>query len=171
MVIRAHSELNKPGVEFGLTYFDNPGTNIPSTISTWVAMRAMPDFMSRLREAAKNYKNYCRLTNRTCICDVWKQQKVQDELVEDSSKGNGQDEKSNQSGDAQGINLKLQQSPDAGKGPSEGTRSSVESGNSNMHPRITDFGTDITNSSITSSHGESEKMGYMKYLHPYYYFS
>lgn len=168
MVIRAHTELDKPGVEFGLTYFDNPGTNIPSTISTWVAMRAMPDFMLRLREAAKNYKNYCKLTTRTCICNVWEQQKVQDELAEDSNKGN---EKENQSGDAPQKDFKLQQGPEAENTPTEGSLSSMESRNSNIYPRITELSTNDTHSPPTSSHSESEKMGYMKYLHPYYYFS
>lgn len=38
MVVRPFSDFNKAGVEFVLTYFDNPGLSIPSSVSTWVAM-------------------------------------------------------------------------------------------------------------------------------------
>lgn len=38
MVIRPYTELHQPGIEFGLTYFDDPGVNIPSAITAWVAM-------------------------------------------------------------------------------------------------------------------------------------
>lgn len=38
MVIKPCTEFNKPGIEFGLTYFDDPGVNIPSAVTAWVAM-------------------------------------------------------------------------------------------------------------------------------------
>lgn len=38
MVIKPHADFDKPGIEFGLTYFDDPGVNIPSTVASWVAM-------------------------------------------------------------------------------------------------------------------------------------
>lgn len=38
MVIRPSTKLNEPGIEFGLTYFDDPGVNIPSAVTAWVAM-------------------------------------------------------------------------------------------------------------------------------------
>lgn len=59
MVIRPYSDMNKPGIEFSLTYFDNPGVNIPSSVTNWVAMRAMPDFLDRLRKATLEYREYC----------------------------------------------------------------------------------------------------------------
>jgi hypothetical protein len=30
--------MDQPGVEFSLTYFDNPGLSIPSAFASWVAM-------------------------------------------------------------------------------------------------------------------------------------
>ncbi|KAK9728094.1 START domain [Popillia japonica] len=60
MVIRPHKDYNSPGVKFGLTYYDNPGVNIPSAVTSWVAYRAMPEFLNRLREAAREYQRYCR---------------------------------------------------------------------------------------------------------------
>lgn len=38
MVIRPYTEIHQPGIEFGLTYFDDPGVNVPSTITSWVTM-------------------------------------------------------------------------------------------------------------------------------------
>lgn len=64
MVIKPYSEVDKPGIEFGLTYYDNPGISIPDAITTWVAMKAMPEFLKRLREAAKEYRKYLRETRR-----------------------------------------------------------------------------------------------------------
>ncbi|KZC10567.1 PREDICTED: stAR-related lipid transfer protein 7, mitochondrial-like [Dufourea novaeangliae] len=58
MVIRPYTEFHQPGIEFGLTYFDNPGVNIPSAITAWVAMTGLPDFLIRMREASKNYQSY-----------------------------------------------------------------------------------------------------------------
>lgn len=59
MVIRPYEDIRKPGIEFSLTYYDNPGVNIPSSVTTWVAMRAMPDFLEKLRQATKDYRDYC----------------------------------------------------------------------------------------------------------------
>lgn len=86
MVIRPYKEFHQPGIEFGLTYFDDPGVNIPSAVTSWVAMTGMravclrehrfysirelnlyfyirntiglPDFLIRMREASKNYQSY-----------------------------------------------------------------------------------------------------------------
>lgn len=56
MVIRPSSELNRPGIEFTLTYYDDPGVNIPTAITSWVAMAGMPDFLGKLRIAAREYR-------------------------------------------------------------------------------------------------------------------
>lgn len=53
MVIKPFTHFNEPGIEFVLTYFDNPGVSIPSALSAWVAMTGLPDFLSRLRAAAR----------------------------------------------------------------------------------------------------------------------
>lgn len=68
MVVRPYSEYNKPGIEFALTYFENSGVNIPSTVTSWVAMKAMPEYLSKLREATKQYETFCNSTGRKCIC-------------------------------------------------------------------------------------------------------
>lgn len=67
MVIKPYTEINKPGIEFSLTYYDNPGVNIPASVTAWVAYRAMPDFLTRLRDATKKYKQYCRDHNCNSI--------------------------------------------------------------------------------------------------------
>lgn len=52
MVIKPYTELNKPGLEFSLTYFDNPGISMPSSLSLWVSVTGMPDFLEKLHLAA-----------------------------------------------------------------------------------------------------------------------
>lgn len=69
MIIKPHDgDMEKPGIEFSLTYYDNPGVSIPSSVTTWVAMRAMPDFLEKLREATKHYREYCLREGTTEAC-------------------------------------------------------------------------------------------------------
>lgn len=58
MVIRPYTEFHQPGIEFGLTYFDDPGVNVPSAITTWVAISGLPEFLIRMRTASKEYQKY-----------------------------------------------------------------------------------------------------------------
>lgn len=51
LTIRPHTTSDKPGIEFSLTGFENPGVQLPEAIITWVAIRGMPEFMMNLREA------------------------------------------------------------------------------------------------------------------------
>ena len=37
MVIKSHSRIDELGMDFELTYFDNPKTNLPSSCTNWVA--------------------------------------------------------------------------------------------------------------------------------------
>jgi len=74
MTIRPHTSSDKPGLEFSITGFENPGVQLPEAIITWVAMRGMPEFMMNLREA--------------CI-KLRKDQQLQS--VKDASKSNYQD--------------------------------------------------------------------------------
>lgn len=53
MVIRPLTEFSEPGIEFVLTYFDDPGLSMPSYLAGWIAMSALPDFLLRLREASQ----------------------------------------------------------------------------------------------------------------------
>lgn len=72
MVIKpTTSDFTKPGIEFGLTYYDNPGVNIPTPVMTWVAMRAMPDFLANLRAASKKYRAFCQESGHNCICSIF----------------------------------------------------------------------------------------------------
>lgn len=58
MVIKPYTEFHEPGIEFGLTYFDDPGVNVPSAVTAWVALRGLPDFLIRMRQASKDYHKY-----------------------------------------------------------------------------------------------------------------
>ncbi|XP_017765032.1 PREDICTED: stAR-related lipid transfer protein 7, mitochondrial-like isoform X2 [Eufriesea mexicana] len=70
MVIKSYTELHQPGIEFGLTYFDDSGVNIPSAITAWVAMSGLPDFLIRMRQASKNYQSYKRTKEDTDISNT-----------------------------------------------------------------------------------------------------
>ncbi|XP_057367632.1 uncharacterized protein LOC130688653 [Daphnia carinata] len=52
MVVKPFTNFERPGTEFVLTYFDNPGLSIPSSVSTWVAMTGLPNFVGKLHDAA-----------------------------------------------------------------------------------------------------------------------
>lgn len=58
MVIKPYTEFHEPGIEFGLTYFDDPGVAVPSAVTAWVALRGLPDFLIRMRQASKDYQKY-----------------------------------------------------------------------------------------------------------------
>lgn len=38
MVIKPYKDFHQPGIEFSLTYFDDPGITVPSAITAWVAV-------------------------------------------------------------------------------------------------------------------------------------
>ncbi|XP_033214018.1 stAR-related lipid transfer protein 7, mitochondrial-like isoform X2 [Belonocnema kinseyi] len=58
MVIKSYKDFYKPGIEFGLTYFDDPGVSIPSAVTLWVAMSGLPDYLCRMRQATREYQHY-----------------------------------------------------------------------------------------------------------------
>jgi len=53
MQIQAVRGMDEPGVEFGLTYYDNPGLSLPGWMNNWAAMTAIPDFLNKQRNAAR----------------------------------------------------------------------------------------------------------------------
>lgn len=74
MVIKPKTTFNEPGIEFILTYYDNPGDKvysgvalisnknyvclvvgikIPKYVTNWVAQRQLPDFIEKLYHATK----------------------------------------------------------------------------------------------------------------------
>lgn len=70
MVIKPYTDIHQPGIEFGLTYFDDPGVNIPSAITSWVAMSGLPDFLIRMRHASKNYQSYKLTKEKENVSDA-----------------------------------------------------------------------------------------------------
>lgn len=82
MVIRAYNAIDKPGMEFSLTYFDNPGVSVPTSVATWIAMSGLPDFQVRLRQAARDYK---RFNEHTDLDETFKDKMGPTEPVPDPS--------------------------------------------------------------------------------------
>jgi hypothetical protein len=58
MVIKPTTSFKQPGLEFILTYYDNPGVRIPQSITNWVAQRQMPDFLDKLHLATLDYASH-----------------------------------------------------------------------------------------------------------------
>ncbi|XP_014241215.1 stAR-related lipid transfer protein 7, mitochondrial-like [Cimex lectularius] len=56
VVIKPFNDFNEPGLEFSLTYFDNHGANLPSSLTLWVTVNGVPDYISRLRLEALKLK-------------------------------------------------------------------------------------------------------------------
>ncbi|XP_066961496.1 uncharacterized protein [Macrobrachium rosenbergii] len=52
MVIRAKEDASKPGLEYTLTYFDNPGTSLPQWLTNFIAVTGFPSFLEKVHEAA-----------------------------------------------------------------------------------------------------------------------
>lgn len=56
MVIKpSTNNFKRPGLEYVLTYFDNPGVVLPPAITSWVAQKQMPDFLNKLYCATLEY--------------------------------------------------------------------------------------------------------------------
>ncbi|XP_066156474.1 stAR-related lipid transfer protein 7, mitochondrial-like [Euwallacea fornicatus] len=79
MVIKPYKEINQLGIEFSLTYFDNPGVNIPASVTTWVAKSAMPNYLAKLRHASKNYKQYCSYKGVSKFCEIYRKEDRREE--------------------------------------------------------------------------------------------
>lgn len=56
MVIRSTSaSLKMPGLEYVLTYFENPGVVLPQSVTSWVAQKQLPEFLHKLYIATLQY--------------------------------------------------------------------------------------------------------------------
>lgn len=58
MVIRALGDMDQPGIEYTLTYFDNPGTSLPQSITNFIAVTGFPNFLKKLRMAALQLQSF-----------------------------------------------------------------------------------------------------------------
>ncbi|XP_068150742.1 uncharacterized protein [Drosophila tropicalis] len=55
MVIKPFRGFHEPGLHFILTYYDDPGVPIPQNIKSWVTQKQMPEFLTKMYVATKNY--------------------------------------------------------------------------------------------------------------------
>ncbi|KAG5877918.1 hypothetical protein JTB14_020957 [Gonioctena quinquepunctata] len=67
MIIRPYEDMKKP-------------------VTTWVATRAMPDFLDRLREATKNYRTYCLTEGQSKACKIVAEEERAAEAKKESEK-------------------------------------------------------------------------------------
>lgn len=55
IVIKPLSDLDKPGLEFSMTYFDNPGLVFPSAFASWATATGFPDYLNKLHMATLKF--------------------------------------------------------------------------------------------------------------------
>ena len=67
MTVKPFTSGDQPGLEFSLTAFENPGVSLPSSITTWVAIRGMPEFMTNLRLACLERRKWMKNNNSNKI--------------------------------------------------------------------------------------------------------
>lgn len=67
MLIRAYTEFDKPGLEYVLTYFDNPGVSLPSAITSFINKKQLPEFLRNVHEATKAYSIGSNMENTLVI--------------------------------------------------------------------------------------------------------
>ncbi|XP_076030128.1 uncharacterized protein LOC143018551 [Oratosquilla oratoria] len=60
MVIKAREDFDKPGIEYTLTYFDNPGTSLPQRVTNFIASTGMPDFLRKVHTAALSLQDQAK---------------------------------------------------------------------------------------------------------------
>jgi len=53
MLVHAHKSFDEDGLDYVLTYYDDPQSNIPSIAYNWVVNRGGPYFLKQVHEAAK----------------------------------------------------------------------------------------------------------------------
>ncbi len=58
MSLKPTTAWNAKGLEFSLTAYENPGVSLPASVTTWVAMRGMPEFMQHLRDACHDLRQW-----------------------------------------------------------------------------------------------------------------
>lgn len=151
MVIRPYSDMNKPGIQFSLTYFDNPGVNIPSSVANWITKSVMPDFLKRLRKAVLDYQKYCRKEDRNEKClnlspeeklmeQKYKEKQIDTNLEVDNKKAIDMQDKIHNVKETQQFLVEKSESA-----------SSINEKSANLP-------------------GKSNSKSFWKYFHPFYYF-
>lgn len=170
MVIKPYTDYHKPGLEFALTYFENSGVNIPSTVTSWVAMKAMPEYLSKLRQATRGYEAFCKSVGHKCLCKFLYEDCDQVALVRESdvdphhfcdAKSMTQTEDKPLRRQEEKAMLKNEESPPK-QPPAAGE--SVETS--------TKVSENVSETTTPPSTNQTEfKNSYWKYLQPTYYFS
>ncbi|KAL5233061.1 hypothetical protein ACI65C_000471 [Semiaphis heraclei] len=56
VVIKPHEDFDKPGVEFSITYFDDPGVTVSNYLTSWYQSKGLPSFLNDQRLAALELK-------------------------------------------------------------------------------------------------------------------
>lgn len=162
MVVKPYTDYDKPGIEFALTYYENSGVNIPSTVTSWVAMKAMPEYLAKLREATRDYEKFCKsVGSRTCRCKFLRNQECT--LVKQV------DSKAISEVDHFATNHEKTFATSEENPSKEPPVSGEHLENSKKMPE--NISETVSTSTPTPTNQNEYKNSYWKYLHPTYYFN
>lgn len=93
LTIKPSGGWDEPGVEFSLQAFENPGVSLPEYITTWVAIRGMPDYMVNLRKAClklrEKKKNEMENVTKSSSGGSNKIVQMTSDSIEDGKRGRG----------------------------------------------------------------------------------
>lgn len=68
MIIRSTgNSFKSPGIEYVLTYFDDPGIVLPPAVTSWVAQKHMPEFLNKLYQATVDYAQNRKQTQEQTV--------------------------------------------------------------------------------------------------------
>lgn len=172
MVVKPYCDYNKPGLEFALTYFENSGLNIPSTVTSWVAMKALPEYLTKLREATRGYDSFCKEVGRKCLCkflyeDCNKVILIRNDDMEDITYINNEIHNFIGNGDDGTRSPPPSPSP-----PPKTPREREDKFNTITSQHVQSTPVELSNTNQTAQNNQNEyKNSYWKYLQPAYYFS
>lgn len=71
MVIKPNNQFNKPGLQYVLTYYDDPGVRMPPAITSWVAQKQMPDFLNQLYHATVKFAQRRKECEEKTVIRSW----------------------------------------------------------------------------------------------------
>ncbi|GAB0091117.1 stAR-related lipid transfer protein 7, mitochondrial [Sergentomyia squamirostris] len=151
MSIKPMKSFSKPGLRFVLTYFDDPGIVIPPAVTSWVARKQMPEFLSRLYDATLRYAEKRRDEEEEAINRFYSYENLRDPGFEYPPDPEVKEEDSSSSGSSS---------------------SSSGGGSASILGEIDQFtGVEGATTKEEEEQESGKNTSWWRFFHPYYYFA
>ncbi|KAK6059567.1 hypothetical protein COOONC_02803 [Cooperia oncophora] len=96
MAVRSHKEFDDHGLDFVLTYFDNPEASIPRSVYNWMVNHGGPYFLRQVHAAARDAERSGReltwTSDRIAKCRHKALKKIDTALIKEESEEDEADE-------------------------------------------------------------------------------